>query len=371
MPANALDRITIEGFKSLRSVDLSLRRINVLIGPNGSGKSNFIGVLAFLHEVRQGRLQAYVAEAGGAERLLHFGSKTTGRMRFHLSFRGGVNQYELTLAPTRDDSLYVDGETVFFHDKLKHSDPFGVPLVALNGAREAGISGNRGGEMANWVQLRLDGLRPYHVSDTSASSPMRKTADIHDNRLLRPDGSNSAAFLYLLQEKHKESYEAIRSVIRRVAPFFDDFSLSPLRLNPDTIRLEWKHRQSDQYFDASSLSDGTLRFVALATLLLQPESYRPSLIVVDEPELGLHPAAIELLASLVRQASRKTQVVLSTQSSLFLDHFDPEDVLVASRQQNATTFERLQPEHLAAWLTEYSLGQLWEKNEIGGRPEPG
>lgn len=197
---------------------------------------------------------------------------------------------------------------------------------------------------------------------------MKKTADINDNRFLRPDGSNLAAFLYYLREKHQDSYSLIRRTVQRVAPFFDDFLLEPQKLNPEKIRLEWRHRNSEAYFDSSSLSDGTLRFMALATLLLQPESHRPSVILVDEPELGLHPYAITLLASLVRQASVKTQVILSTQSPLLLDHFQPEDVLVADLINGATQFRRLDSTSLATWLEEYSLGQLWEKNEIGGRP---
>jgi predicted ATPase len=200
---------------------------------------------------------------------------------------------------------------------------------------------------------------------------MRKTAKVNDNEYLRADGSNLASFLYYIREKHEPSYSLIQRAVQRVAPFFDDFRLTPLRLREDDIRLEWRHKRSDQYFDASSLSDGTLRFIALATLFLQPEQYLPSVILVDEPELGLHPYAIEMLAALVRQASVTTQVIVSTQSSLLLDHFAPEDVLVANRVDDGTQIKRLKSSHLAKWLEDYSLGQLWEKNEFGGRPTPG
>ena len=168
--------------------------------------------------------------------------------------------------------------------------------------------------------------------------------------------------------KHADSYNLIRRTVQLVAPFFDDFHLEPLALNEETIRLEWRHRASDAYFAASSLSDGSLRFIALATVLLQPVSLRPSVILLDEPELGLHPAAITILAALVKQVSVETQVVLSTQSSLLLDHFRLEDVLVADRVQGATTLRRLDAGRLERWLKDYSLGQLWRKNELGGRP---
>ena len=197
---------------------------------------------------------------------------------------------------------------------------------------------------------------------------MKKTADVNDNRYLRPDGSNLAAFLYLLCKRHEDSYRTITRTVRQVAPFFEDFQLEPQALNPNKVRLEWRHAGTDAYFDASSLSDGTLRFMALATLFLQPEKYRPAVILIDEPELGMHPYAITLLAALMKQASTRAQVIVSTQSSLLLDHFEPEQVLVAERVDGATRFTQLESSKLESWLESYSLGQLWEKNELGGRP---
>lgn len=363
-----LDCITVRGFKSIASVDrLALGPINLIIGPNGSGKSNFIGVFSFLHEIREGRLNDYIRKAGGAEQLLHFGSKTTKEIKVQISFQKEVNRYELILKLTEDDSLYPGIEMVSFWDKA-YPRPINHTLRPRENGLEAGISDPNVGRIGGWVRHRLGKWRLYHVHDTSATSPMRKTAKLDDNDFLRPDGSNLSAFLYLLMMKHPNEYRLIRRTIQRVAPFFDDFLLKPDPLNEETIRLSWKHKNSDQYFGASSLSDGTLRFIALAVLFLQPEPFRPSVILVDEPELGLHPHAIELLAALVRQAAQQTQVILSTQSSLLLDHFQPEDVLVTERVSGRTEFLRLDSSRLASWLEEYSLGQLWEKNELGGRP---
>ena len=199
---------------------------------------------------------------------------------------------------------------------------------------------------------------------------MKKNAHLHDNRRLRPDGSNLAAFLYLLRKKHGGAYTQIRNTIRLNAPFFDDFALAPQELNEDMIKLEWRHVGSDAYFDASSLSDGSLRFIALATLLLQPPSLRPPVVLLDEPELGLHPVAITLLASMLKHAAVESQIIVATQSPVLLDHFKPEDVLVADRVSGATQLGRLEDDRLQAWLEDYSLGQLWEKNEFGGRPVP-
>jgi predicted ATPase len=370
MAIDALDYITVKGFKSIRSIEkLELRPINVLIGPNGAGKSNLLGVFAFLHAIREGRLQNYVIEAGGAEKVLHFGSKESKRISIDISFRKGVNQYSLRLAPSNDDNLYPEIETVSFWDKTKYPNaPYQETLLPVANGKEAGISNSRVARTASWARIRLGGWLRYQVHDTSSSSPLRKTSNVNDNAFLRQDGANLAAFLHLLQEKYPDSYGVIRQTVQRVAPFFDDFNLAPLALNPDSIKLEWKHTNSDQYFDAASFSDGTLRFIFLATLFLQPHSLRPSVILIDEPELGMHPYAIELLASLIRQASKETQVIAATQSSLLLDQFDPEDILVANRIDGATTIERLKPEPLAEWLKDYSLGQLWEKGEFAGRP---
>ena len=369
-----LKRITIEGFKSIKCVEeLELGRINVLIGPNGSGKSNFIGALSLLQAIRVGGLRDYVARAGGADRVLHFGSKTTERLTLHTWFESVAeteNQHEVALAATAGDELYPAMEVVYFWDKGRYPErPFKDSLAPYG--NEAGISDPGSEDIARYVRQRLDGWRLYHFHDTSPTSPMKKTGDVHDNRSLRADGANLAAFLYYLRKRHESEYTLIRDAVRLAAPFFDDFTLEPLALNENKIRLEWRHAGSDAYFDVSSLSDGSLRFVALATLLLQPTALRPSTILLDEPEIGLHPYAITLLSSLIEQASAETQVILATQSSLLLDHFAPEDVLVADRVEGRTEFSRLDRERLEVWLDDYSLGQLWEKNEIGGRPNQG
>jgi predicted ATPase len=305
----------------------------------------------------------YVTEAGGAEKVLHFGSKTTEEIYIDLSFASAVNRYELKLRPTEDDGLYPSEERA--HEK-EGAISGTVVLPAYHG-REAGISDRLVPPEAQKVQDHLGSWRLYHLEDTSS---MRTTVEVDNNRFLNRHAANLAAFLYYLREKHQASYDLIVRTVQLVAPFLDDFRLDPLRLKPDDIKLEWRHKDSDQYFNASSLSDGTLLFIALATLFLQPEECRPSLIIVDEPELGLHPYAIEMLAALIRQASIATQVILATQSSLLLDHFEPEDVLVADRVDGGTDITRLESSKLAKWLEDYSLGQLWEKNEFGGQPVP-
>ena len=366
-----LHSISITGFKSISHIEnLPLGPINVLIGPNGSGKSNFIGVFSFLNAIHSGHLQQYVIRAGGADKVLHCGSKATEELSIRISFDEMNCEYSIRMKATAADALYyIDSEISHSRDQSGHDGHISVQLFdSLSGG---GVSERpKSPQVENDIKNHLSSWRLYHFHDTSSGSSMKKTADLNDNRFFRPDGANLAPFLYYLREKHESSYRLIRHTVRRVAPFFDNFVLAPQRLNEDKIRLEWRHKGTDAYFDTASLSDGSLRFIALATLLLQPESLRPSVILLDEPELGLHPYAITMLASLLKQAAAQTQIILATQSPFLLDHFEPEDVLVADRVNGQTQLRRLDTPSLKTWLQDYSLGQLWEKNEIGGRPAP-
>lgn len=357
----AIREISIEGFRSIKEIKgLKLRPINVLIGANGSGKSNFLGALELFRVAvtTTYKMTEYVSRSGGADRLLHFGSKETSKIKFGVAlgedFDNHFADYSIEMHQAADDRL-------FCHVTQREAS---LP-THLAGTEEVPFTAELPIE---FLRIMMDGWRLYHFYDTGSTSPMKKTADVHDNRRLRADGSNLAAFLFLLHEKHGNAYTRIRRTVRLAAPFIEDFALKPTALNEEKILLEWRHRGSDTYFNASSLSDGSLRFIALATLLLQPESLRPSVVLLDEPELGLHPYAITLLASLLKQAAVTSQVIVATQSPLLLDHFEPEDVLVADRVNGATTLRRLDGEKLSVWLEDYSLGQLWEKNEFGGRP---
>ncbi len=365
-----LDWITVRGFRSIRHLEKwKLGRVNVLIGANGSGKSNFLDVFNLLAAIRQGRLRTFVLRAGGADRLLHFGSKTTDRIVLRLSFLEERNQYRIVLGHVVGGALAPTDETALFWNKEKHNQPY---AKRLEGSRlEAGISNFPGADASfsvpGYVAERLAGLRKYHFHDTGDKSPLRGLADTHDNRFLRADGSNLPSFLHRLRITHPTRYDLIRRTVRLVAPFFRDFCLAPMAVNEEKIRLEWQHSVSDATFAAASLSDGTLRFMALAAVLLQPEKMRPAVILLDEPEIGLHPTAIGLLAALVRQASVDSQVILATQSPTLLDYFDPEDVMIVERKNGETVFRRKTSKELSVWLEDYSLGQLWENNEMGGR----
>ncbi|MDR7103521.1 AAA family ATPase [Croceicoccus sp. BE223] len=366
----ALDWITIKGFKSLKSVEkLRLHDVNVIIGANGSGKSNFISAFSFLHAIREGRLEETVKRGGGADEFLYYGRSETDELEFRISFQDETNQYEIRLLGDDRNRLVPFSESASFWDKSRYDQPFGLPVVSKEA--EAGISEPQARPVAHYVRQHLEKWRLYHFHDTSSDAPLKKTAELNDNRFLRPDGSNIAAVLYLLKEKFPDHYKRIISTIRDVAPFFGSFVLEPLELNENKLNLDWIENGHDKFMSAASFSDGTLRFIALATLLLQPSIYKPSVILIDEPELGLHPYALSVLAGLIRYASKTSQIIISTQSAFLLDNFEPDDVLVADRVDGATQFSRLESAKLEGWLEDYSLGQLWEKAEIGGRPRLG
>lgn len=356
-----LDRIRVAGYRSIRDQTVELRQLNLLIGANGSGKSNFVGVFRLIREIIQGQLQLFTAQMGGASRLLYFGPKVTSMVNVHLWF--GRDQYLFDLVPAAGDSLVFGKEVLVTEGgELPWTNPLG------SGHKETALFGMHSSEL-NLADLIIEELREwkvYHFHDTSDSSRIKQTADLHDNVLLRPDGGNLAAFLYRLQETQPEVFRNLNDTIKMVAPFFGSFVLRPDRLNREKIKLEWEERDSETYFDAHALSDGSLRFICLATLLLQPEL--PSLLLLDEPELGLHPYAIRILADLLRSAATRSQVIVSTQSVTLVNQFGPEDILVVDREDGASVFRRLSSQEIESWLDDYSLGELWEKNVLGGRP---
>ncbi len=365
-----IKRIQIEGYKSIRKMDLELRPLNILIGANGVGKTNFVNVFRFLNEMINENLQLHVAKSGGVDTFLHFGRQVTEKLHFFVEFEQAshlTNAYECTLVPSTEDTFIFEDELALFHDKSKNSEPYNVLVGTGNNetrlVKEAGKK-----YVVNYVKNAMSSWRIYHFHDTSETAKVKQTGDILDNRFLRPDAANLAAYLYLLHETEPAHYRNIVDAVRMIAPFFDDFALRPYPFNQEKIRLEWKERGTDMTFSASALSDGTLRFMSLATLLLQPTDNLPTTILLDEPELGLHPYAINVLSNLLQSAAERTQVIVSTQSVTLVNQFDPEDIIVVDRKDGQSVFRHLPEDEIDNWLDDYGLGDLWEKNILGGRP---
>jgi predicted ATPase len=364
--SNTIKKLTIEGFKSIRELrNFELRPLNVLIGANGAGKSNFVGFFRLLRELIEQRLQAALQTMeGGADGCLYMGPKITKRFGAKLHF--GNNGYEFVLEPTPDNRMVFADETAAFGNILSRLGSGHSEARLKDQQRNPTRWGLEHG-VAFLVYEVISSWVVYHFHDTSLTAGVRRQKPINDNEALRPDAENLAAFLYRMREANPRTYTEIRDVVRLAAPFFDDFKLRPVPTNPDLIQLEWLQTSSDYPFRANQLSDGTLRFICIAAALLQPE--RPATMLFDEPELGLHPYALALLGDLFKRAAEQgTQLIVSTQSAPLLNEFEPDDVVVVERHQGESTFQRLNPTDLSEWLAEYTLGELWQKNVLGGRP---
>ena len=374
IPMTRIAKIRIEGWKSLAQMELPLELgpINVVIGANGSGKSNLVSFFKLLGELAIERLQEYIGRSGGADSVLHYGSKVTPEIAAALEIdtAKGVCTYAIRLAYAATDSFTFSGESLDLRD-VQSGVVRDWGAIFVPGQKESRLNREAEYDRTGVPQIILDHLirsRIYHLHDTSAMARIRQAGYIEANQALDPDGGNLAAMLYLYQQTRPLIYRRIVSTIRKIMPMFDDFVLGPQRLNPKNILLNWKKRGSDYLFGPHQLSDGSLRAMALIALFLQPAEDLPALIVVDEPELGLHPLAIEIIAGLMRAASLETQVILTTQSTTLLDHFEPEEIVVVDDHRGHSVFRRLDAETLGDWLEDYSVGQLWQRNVFGGGP---
>lgn len=357
-----LSRMTVEGYKSIKKCDISFRKINVLIGSNGAGKSNFVSAFAFLQNILAKNLQVYVARSG-VNSLLYKGRKVTEEIAFKVYF--GNNSYGFNLVPTDDNRLIFRKEFFGYHEGYNNES--NVARGNSESMWDAGVH-NRIDQYVIPI-LKKQNWRVYHFHDTGQNARVKQEHNISNNKMLLFDAANLAAFLYRLKRHYKKTYDEIVQTIQLIAPYFSDFVLEPQEGNEEQIVLKWQQKGCEDIFNASQLSDGTLRFICLATLLLQPHELQPATIIVDEPELGLHPYAITIFAEMVRQLSNEKQIIISTQSVELLDEFDVEDVMVVDRGENGSEFKRLNEADLKAWLEEdYALGELWKKNVLGGRP---
>lgn len=354
-----LSRLILNGYKSIEQCDINLTKLNVLIGANGAGKSNFIGFFRLISRILDEQLQVTVGLEGGPDALLHFGRKKTESMTADLRFGG--NGYNFSLVPTQDNRMMFQKEALWWNVR--------GDWRPMSGHFESYAESQKDKTaIYNYVVPTMRGWLLYHFHDTSKTALVKQIHGINDNIYLREDARNLAAFLYRLKHHHEAHYKRIVKTIQLVAPYFGDFYLRPMVDNNEKIQLEWTEQGQDIPFTASALSDGTLRFMCLATLLLQPDEFTPNTILIDEPELGLHPYAITVLGSLMRSASQKHQLIISTQSVELVNEFEIEDLIVVDKKGGASTFTRPDRESFVSWLDEYSLGELWKKNILGGRP---
>jgi predicted ATPase len=359
-----LKKIQLTHFRSFCQTEVDLKKINVLIGGNGSGKSNFISLFTMLNYIQIGRLKDWIVNKGGFDNIVYNGIQENEflNLRFFFDSSNLQNIYELELRATEEDyivkaerfgSWKSSARSTFQHEETNQ------PETKLKYLAE------RQYEIPFNIYSNIKGFQVFHFDDVSTNSNKKRLQNIEESYPLHPEGDNIAAFLYYLKQNYIDSYDKIVEVIRLVIPYFDDFILEPESTHSNQIKLKWREKNNLKTFTASLISDGTIRFICLCALLLQPTP--PLLVVIDEPELGLHPLAISFLAELIKKASNRTQIILSCQSVTLLNQFEYSDILVVDCHQSGSQIKRLNESELQGWLDEYSLGQLWENNYLGGR----
>ena len=372
-----ISKIYINGFKSIRELDLELSNVNILIGANGSGKSNFIQFFKLLNKMINAELANYTISKGGANYFFHWGMKNTQKIKAKLEFNRNIYEFSLNPSLGQSPSLFINreighfltdvGTTYIAFDELNNIETcltnysFGSPVTASHHIAQA---------IKSW--------QVFHFHDTSDTAGVKQFVDINDNSFLKSQAENMASFLYEMKINNNQNYQDIVSHVRLIADYFKDFDIEPRSLiqplpnsllsggERQLVSLKWIEKHSEEYRDAHYLSDGTLRFICLATLLLQPKP--PTTIILDEPEIGLHPHAINVLAAMIKKASSRTQVVVATQSPTLIDNFSSDQIIVVNRDSKESKFRRLREEELASWLEDYTLGELCQKNILGANP---
>ena len=350
-----MNEIKVKGYKSFNDLSIKLGKINLLIGSNGAGKSNFLSLFELLNNAYNQRLAQYVSQIGGVDKILHQGRKVTERIEITIS--EGRNSYSLAMLES-DGRLVIEHEKLFYLNDVTNITQF---------KDEAQLKSYNGMKRGEYIKEYISQIRKFHFHDTGRRSPFTNDCDvINDSYIMYDNGDNIAAILYKIHNEHPIVYKRIVHVIQSIAPYFHDFYFQPTEAGK--IRLQWQDKYSTMIYGPSDLSDGTVRFIALTTLFMQP--HLPKVIIIDEPELGLHPKAIEKLASLIKSAAnRETQIIAATQSAELISNFSFQDILTVNQNNGNTEISNLNKEELKHWIDEYTLGDLWKQNIIkGGQP---
>ena len=378
---------TKENYKSIKQADISLTNLNILIGANGAGKSNFIGFFSFLQQMLKQNLRSYVMDKGGQDVFLYYGRKKSDHLRICIDF--ALTAYNFILSPTNENIFRFNSEgfDLFKNTDRNYTESRALSrnsnkalthqakyitgnsryesLIDVTNTGDSHIVEDYGYELNMIITNIITKLQVFHFHDTSDTSPLKAVVANNDNLYLRSDGANLAAMLKLVYDNYPDYYRLIVDTVQLVIPDFHDFVIRDSKF----ITLEWFNKNNvDVPWMAHYLSDGSLRFIALAILLLMPTKLQPETIIIDEPELGLHPTAINVLSGLIKRASQDKQVIISTQSPSLLASVSPQDVIVVDKKNDCSEFRRLEEKELATWLQDFSLSELWDMNILGGRP---
>jgi predicted ATPase len=345
-----LSQLTVKGFKSFSDSGQTMNpgRLTVLLGANASGKSNLVSFFKMLDYILNGKLQLYVGEHGTAESLLYYGPKHTKSISATLNFNN-MFEYSFSLNHGAGDTLVFNKEYL----KVYNQDNQTSNIDLKPDIKESGFQNHcETFDNRKNKQLfdHLSNIKVFQFHDTTSESKIRNKVYINDCKYLHHNGGNLSAFLFAMKQtpERKKYYDRIIRYIKQVVPKFRNFELEPFMMNNEYIQLNWKETESNYIFGPHQLSDGSLRYIALASLLLQPPDTSPSFIIIDEPELGLHPSAISSFAGMVKSASQHKQILLATQSTNLIDEFQPDQILIVDRHQEkrCSEFKRLNEKKL-------------------------
>ncbi len=365
-----IEDIKIKGFKSIKDlVTFNPRPINVLIGQNGAGKSNFINFFKFLSNMLSGtgNLQDYTGMQGGASMLLFDGPEVTSQLSGYLKLKtpAGINEYKFRLSHASGDSFIYTEEQFRYKSNQIAGEPNWYEL-GVGHKESALIHSEATGLTQGTVKKILQQLTTYQFHNTTFNSPIRNNkSEIENGWFLEEDGRNLAAVLFELSHNQQPTYQKIVAILQQIIPFFDDFILID---QYGKTYLRWREKNSPMNFVATQASDGMLRSMALVTLLCLPPERLPAVMFLDEPELGLHPSTVKTICELIQGTSEYCQIFIATQDADMLNEFEPEDVVVVTRDGRRSEFGRLVSANLTEWVGTYSLSDLWHQNIIGGKP---
>ncbi|MFK7983737.1 MAG: AAA family ATPase [Saprospiraceae bacterium] len=375
-----IQSIKIANYKSIHRADVQLNNLNILIGQNGAGKSNFISFFKFLERLSEQQLATYIFQSGGINNFLHKGFEESQEIRFKLTLKSN----ESILTNIFETQIISDGENYTINlEKFGVRDESNVnqPIYYYelnNQQKESDLKtfANQNlkqheNRFAKYTYIHLKELKLYHFHDTSDNAAIKLPQPKDDVYFFKNEGQNLAPYLSFIKNADYNSYLKIVETIRLVFPSFHDFVLEENPYAKGKIVLRWKEKSSENIYSVKQMSDGTLRFICLAILLTDTlaNNNQPETIILDEPELGLHPFAIHILAELIQKAALNRQIIIATQSVNLINHFTPKDLLIVERnEKDQTIFKRVEEENFNNWLEDYTLGQLWENNFFGGRP---
>lgn len=363
---NRIRSVNIEGFRSLKSIEnLELPQLTVLIGANGAGKSTLIRFFEMLSwMLRSKNLQEFVLRHGGGDDQFFMGARQTQRIHAELCLdtEKGQNDYRFDLIHLpAGDTVMVMNEAYRYSANHFSTKASWTQIDAVGKASSLLEQENK---TARTIFALLKQCSAYQFHDTSMNATIHNRWDVTESFRLRSDGGNLAAVLLDLRNTDGKRFELIVRQICRVLPAFKDFVLEE---DAGKVLLRWVSRQSDKVFGSHLTSDGSLRLFCLLTLLNLPPDRLPDVMFFNEPELGLHPHAITLVAEMLKRLSKKRQIFIATQSPYLVDCFELENIIVASANNGETVLRNLPREQYQEWLDdEYQLSDIWLKQAVGG-----